>query len=226
MVSLLGGIDDVIRRHQTDTGQVLESLQPLNVTVPWEFIVVKATLLYLLRSMLAPARAPSHQRSALVSKQISVAVFIGSTLLLRSRSLLSLRLRPLLPDSHQTSLTSRQPKCPIRIFGTLAHLASLHFTDSSLLANILDRQNLAKMLDDFAVLFLRSLNILFRRVESLVLSGFAGEEDQAGAISLETLDVHGDGFLGEVGTARVDRDTNGGGEFAGDTSFLEQCARH
>ena len=47
------------------------------------------------------------------------------------------------------------------------------------------------------------------------------EEDQTSAVRLETGDVLGERFSGEVLAARVDGDSNGGGKFAGNTGFLE-----
>jgi hypothetical protein len=57
-----------------------------------------------------------------------------------------------------------------------------------------------------------------------VLSNTSGEDYQALLVSLETSDIDGEGFGGEVGTAWVDGDTNGRGIFAGDSSFLLETA--
>lgn len=76
------------------------------------------------------------------------------------------------------------------------------------------------MLDDLAMLLLCRLDILLRSIQRLVLPRFAREEDQARAVGFEALDVHGDGFLGEVGAARVHGDADCGGELAGDVGFL------
>ena len=48
----------------------------------------------------------------------------------------------------------------------------------------------------------------------------AGEEDEALLVGLQALNVDLEGLLGKVGATRVDRDTNGGCELAGDTSGL------
>lgn len=59
-----------------------------------------------------------------------------------------------------------------------------------------------------------------RGVAGFGLARAAGEEDEAGAVGLEALDVGGEGSDGEVGAARVDADTDCWGEFAGDFGFL------
>ena len=53
-----------------------------------------------------------------------------------------------------------------------------------------------------------------------MLARFTREEDQAGAVGFEALDVGGEAFGGEVGAAGVDRDTDCGGQFAGDAGLL------
>ena len=53
-----------------------------------------------------------------------------------------------------------------------------------------------------------------------MLAGFAGEEDQAGFVGLETGDVCGERFFGVVCSAGVDCDADCGCEFAGDAGFL------
>lgn len=58
-----------------------------------------------------------------------------------------------------------------------------------------------------------------------MLSGFAGEEDEALAVGFQTGDVGGEGFVREVGTAGVDADADGSGEFSRDTGFLSEKYR-
>lgn len=53
------------------------------------------------------------------------------------------------------------------------------------------------------------------------LVGLAGEDDQAGLVGLEALDIGGKGLLGEVGTAGVDGNADGGSIKLGDTGGLE-----
>ena len=54
----------------------------------------------------------------------------------------------------------------------------------------------------------------------LGLVGLAGEDDEAGLVGLQALDIGGKGLLGEVGAAGVNRDTDGGSKELGDTSSL------
>lgn len=67
---------------------------------------------------------------------------------------------------------------------------------------------------------LSHLDILRRAVEFLVLAGFPGEEDQAGLVGLEAGDVEGKSLLRGRLAARVDGNTDGGCELAGDAGFL------
>lgn len=66
------------------------------------------------------------------------------------------------------------------------------------------------------------LDVRLGRVEFLVLAGFAGEEDEAGFVGLESFNVCGEGFLRVVCSAGVDGDADCGCEFAGDAGFLLQ----
>lgn len=51
-------------------------------------------------------------------------------------------------------------------------------------------------------------------------AGTAREEDQTAAVSLEALNINGEGFGGEVCSSRVNADTDGRGQFSGYFSFL------
>ncbi len=53
-----------------------------------------------------------------------------------------------------------------------------------------------------------------------MLSGFAGEEDEARFVGFEARDVQGEGFFVGRLAAGVDGDPDCGGEFAGDVGFL------
>ena len=53
-----------------------------------------------------------------------------------------------------------------------------------------------------------------------MLAGFAGEENEAGLVRLQAVDICGEGFLGVVGSAGVDADADCGGQFARDAGFL------
>lgn len=48
------------------------------------------------------------------------------------------------------------------------------------------------------------LDVFLAAVTLLVFSGLAWEKDQARAVGLEALDIHGEGFGGEIGAAGVD----------------------
>lgn len=48
----------------------------------------------------------------------------------------------------------------------------------------------------------------------------AREKDQAAAVSLEALDIYGEGFGREVCSSRVNADANGRGQFSGYFGFL------
>lgn len=64
------------------------------------------------------------------------------------------------------------------------------------------------------------LDIVGGAIEFLVLTGFAGEEDETGLVGLQALDVYGEGFLRVVRSSCVDCDADCGCEFARDTGFL------
>jgi len=56
---------------------------------------------------------------------------------------------------------------------------------------------------------LGDLDVFGRGVTLLRRLGLAGEEDEAGVVGLQALDVGGEGLLGEVLSAGVDCDTDG-----------------
>ena len=65
---------------------------------------------------------------------------------------------------------------------------------------------------------LGGLDVLSGSVTLLGLAVAAGEEDEALAVLLEALDIGLEGLLREVLAARVDGDTDGAGELAGNAS--------
>jgi hypothetical protein len=67
---------------------------------------------------------------------------------------------------------------------------------------------------------LGSLQIFLARIQLLVLSALAREEDQSCFVSLEALNVRGEGFSREVLAAGIDGDTNRRSKLSRDTSFL------
>ena len=141
--------------------------------------------------------------SAPLSKLILPSPLFGFLLLRRSR-FLRLRLRSLLPHAHQSRITPRQPQRPIRILRPLTHLTPLYLAHRLFPTDILNRQHLAQVFDNLAVLLLCRLHFLLGGIQSLVLPGFAREEDQALTVGFKARDVQRDGFGGEVRAAGVD----------------------
>lgn len=74
---------------------------------------------------------------------------------------------------------------------------------------------------DEVVSALGGLDVLGGGVTLLGLAVAAGEEDEALPVLLEALDVGLEALLGEVLAARVDGDTDGTGELAGDTGSCD-----
>lgn len=70
-----------------------------------------------------------------------------------------------------------------------------------------------------------SLELLLGRVALLGLVALLGEENQALGVSLEALNVGGQGLLGDVVAASIDGDTDGGGILAGNASGLDSLVR-
>lgn len=67
---------------------------------------------------------------------------------------------------------------------------------------------------------LGGLDVLDGGISLLGLSGLAWEKNEAGTVSLKTLNVDLEGLDGEVGAAWVNGDTDGGSELLWDTSLL------
>lgn len=67
---------------------------------------------------------------------------------------------------------------------------------------------------------LNGLEVLLGGVGLLGLVGLLGEEDEAGGVSLQALNVGSEGLLGEVLAAGIDRDADGRGVLAGDAGGL------
>ncbi len=139
-------------------------------------------------------------------------------LLLRRRRLVRLRLRPLLPHAHQPCLTPRLPKRSVCILCPLWHLTLLNLTNCLFLGWV----NHGHVPLHKTALLVVFLNVFFGGVHFLELASLAGEENEALAVSLQTGDVCGERFLGEVGATRVDGDTDSGSEGAGDACFLKK----
>lgn len=140
---------------------------------------------------------------------------IPSHLFLGRSSLISLILRPLLARTRVSGLAPRVPKLPV---GTSLNgsgdLALLDLGDGN---GVDDRERGLGALD---VVGLDGRDVGGRGVTLLGLAGLSWEEDEAGAVGLETGDVQGEGLGGEVLAAGVDGDTDGWCELAWDTSLL------
>lgn len=131
--------------------------------------------------------------------------------------LLLLGLGPLLPLTDQSRVTARVAELPVRLLlaGVVADLAldeGCLVVDGEVRLVLLD---LAVVCDLFA-----SLGLLGRRVAVLGCVGLAGEEHETGLVGLQTLDVGGEGLLGQVLAAGVDADADGGSQLAGNAGFL------
>ena len=136
-----------------------------------------------------------------------------NSLFLLGVGLLGLSLRALLTDTDEAGLGAGVTELPVGVLGGLvvANGALLELDD------VLDGQSSGGGLDK-VVGALGGLDVLGGSVTRLGLAVAAGEEDKALAVLLEALDVGLEALLGEVLAARVDRDTDGAGELAGDTS--------
>lgn len=130
-------------------------------------------------------------------------------LLLLCLGLLSLSLRPLLPHTHKSGLAPRISQLPVRTaLDSLRHVTLLDLAEAMLETDTtINWQNRTQSLDTV----LGGGEILLLRVETLVLAGFAGEQDEALAVFLEAFDIEGEGFGGMVLTAGVDGDADCGG---------------
>lgn len=67
---------------------------------------------------------------------------------------------------------------------------------------------------------LGGVDLLGAGVEFLELAALTGEEDEAGLVLLQAGNILDERLLGVVDAAVVNRDTDGGRELLGDTSFL------
>jgi len=135
------------------------------------------------------------------------ALFLGS---LR----VSLLLGALLPHTHQPGITPDDPKLPVgTTLNRFRHIALLDLGDAS--SRPSEGEGGSNSSRGLYLSHLRELGLAL-----LDLCRLEGEENQAGLVSLEALDVGGEGFLGEVLAATVDGDANLGGFEAGDASGL------
>jgi hypothetical protein len=144
---------------------------------------------------------------------------ISALLLLRLLSL-SLSLSSLLSCTLVPLISPRSPQLHIRILGSGTNITLLDLADTMLNTGAnLDRQGSADGLDDLVGVGCR-LDVLLGRVELLVLAGLEREEDEAGLVGLQTLDVELEGLFGGGLAAVVDGDADCWGELAGDAGGL------
>ena len=138
-------------------------------------------------------------------------------LFLSSVGLILLGLGPLLPLANQPCLAARIAKLPV------CRLLAWEVADLALLNRDLigDRELLLALLDLALVsALLCGLDILGRGVTRLGRLDLAWEEDQALLVLLQTRDVDLERLLAQVLATRVDRDTDGRRQLAGNASFL------
>jgi hypothetical protein len=157
---------------------------------------------------------------------------LASSLFLLAVSLLSLRLLALLADTDETGLRASVTELAVSVLGGLV------VGDGALLelGGVLDGKDSGGVADN-ALLVLGGLDLLGGSVTLLGLAVAAGENDEALAVFLETLDVGLEAFLGQVLrmsadpsklltdtthlAARVHGDTNGASKLAGNASSLQ-----
>lgn len=136
-------------------------------------------------------------------------------LFLSRRLLVSLILCSLLPCAPVSGLTPCVSELPVcAAFNGLGQIALANLLDGGV--DVDDGQTLLEAGHSL----LGTSNLLLGRVTLLLLSGLAGEEDQAGTVLLEAGNVGGERFVGEVLAAGVNSDTDRGRKLAGDASFL------
>jgi hypothetical protein len=133
------------------------------------------------------------------------------SLFLLGVGLLSLGLRALLTHTDEAGLRASVTELPVCV------LLALEAADSALLEldNVLDGQSGGGVGNDLLSV-LGGLDVLSGRVTLLGLAVAAGEEDESLPVLLKALNVGLEALLREVLAARVDRDTDGAGELAGD----------
>ena len=142
-------------------------------------------------------------------------LLIASNLLLGGSSLGLLVALALLAGTLVTGLGTRVAE--LAVSTTLDRLWSIGLLDLGDTLGVDNWHGLVGRLDEVG---LGSLDLLDGGISLLGLSGLAWEKNEAGTVSLKTLDVDLEGLDGEVGAAWVNRDTDGGSELLWDTSLL------
>jgi len=145
------------------------------------------------------------------SEPCTIRLFLGSS------SVLLLGLRTLLALANQTRLGASVAQLAVSslLAGVVGDLA---LGD---LGGVDDGEGLVGLLDVGAVAgLLGGLGVLGGSLAVLGRLALAREEDEAALVGLQALDVGLEGLLGKVLAARVDGDTDGGRELAGNAGLL------
>jgi len=125
-----------------------------------------------------------------------------------------------------TGLTACIPQFSVSSLLTLRQVVTADLGDGLLDGGVLDGEGSANVGSIALGLALSGesslggVDLVSGRVELLELTALAGEEDQAGLVVLEAVDVGDERLLGVVDTTVVNGDTDGAGELGRDTSFL------
>lgn len=125
-----------------------------------------------------------------------------------------------------TGLTTGIPQFPVSSLLTLGQAVTADLGDGLLGGGVVDGEgsaNLGSVALGLALggeSSLGGVDLVSGRVKLLELTALAGEEDQAGLVVLEAVDVGDERLLGVVDTAVVNGNTDSAGELGGDTSFL------
>lgn len=146
---------------------------------------------------------------------------IPSHLFLRRSSLVSLVLRPLLTRTGVSLLAPRVSE--LSVSTTLNGSWDVALLD-------LGNGNGGSVgecgLGALGVLLLGGGDLLLGGVSGLGLASLSWEKDEAGLVSLEALDVQGEGLDGKVLAAGVDGDTDGASKLAWDGGLLKIQVRY
>jgi len=128
--------------------------------------------------------------------------------------LLGLVPRALLPDAHQAGVGPRLPELLVgTTLDVLGHVALGNLAEASG-DGLLDAERGADVLCGLGGL------LVLGGVGLLGLVGLAGENDKAGLVLLQALDVDGERLLRQVLAAVINRDADGAGILLGDSSGL------
>ena len=143
----------------------------------------------------------------------------GQPLLFGGSGFILFCLLPLLPDTYQSGLAPRVPELPIRFLFSFRHITRLDLADSVRFGLVENGQDMVCLMCQ-TLTFCGSFHIFLGGVGFLKLARFAREQDETCAVRLETVHVGIEGVDAEVSAAMVDRDADGGGEFAGNACLL------